>query len=108
MAAGFAAPFKRLRSLSFGAEAAENLTVVLAADLGADEAAQRAQALLGGMLAPMAKSALAQALGRQPAEVDDRLVVTARGPAIDVTLRLTPDDVAAYHRKQAEKPIAEE
>jgi hypothetical protein len=56
----------------------------------------------------MAKSALAQALGRQPAEVDDRLVVTARGPAIDVTLRLTPDDVAAYHRKQAEKPIAEE
>jgi len=101
MAAGFAAPFKKIKSLSFGVEAAERLTVVLAADLGAEDAAQQAQGLLGGMLAPMARSALANALGKQAAEVEDRLAVTARGTAIDVTLRLTAEDVSAIRAKQA-------
>jgi hypothetical protein len=108
MAAGFAAPFRDLRSLSFGVEAAQSLTVALAGDLGADEAAQQAKAMLGGMLAPMAKAALAEALGRPPAEIDDRLAVTADASTLDITLRLSAEDVAAYRAKQAEKAAAEE
>lgn len=101
MFAGFAKPFEDLQSLSLSVRADAKLTVVLAGDLGAEEAAQQASAILGGLLGPMAKSALASALGRKAAEVDDRLRVAAEGPVLDITLSLTSEDVAAL-RKGAE------
>lgn len=106
--AGFAAPFEDLQSLSLSVHADQDLTVVLAGDLGADEPAQQASAILGGLLGPMAKSALASALHREAAEVDDRLRVAAEGSALAITLRLTAEDLAALRAKPAETAAAPE
>jgi len=106
MAMGFAQPFRNLRSIAFGLEAAESLTAVLATDLGDESAAQQARSVLGGLVGPMARSALARALERKPAEVEEKLQVSSKATALNVTLHLDADDVAALRRRRQEAAAA--
>ena len=96
--AGMLDPFKGMKSLGMGVECGAELKVGIGADLGAAEAAQQVAAMLNGMVVPMAKSGLAQELGKTPAELQDRFSVSSDGSALKISVRLTQEDVAGLRK----------
>lgn len=107
---GFVRPFENLRSIGMGVEAGEDLKVATSYDLGDAAVASQAQAMFGGMLMPMAQAGLAQAAGRTPAEMADRLVISSQDTTLSLVYRMTADDAVAFEeirKRKAEEEAAE-
>jgi len=109
---GFVKPFENLRSIGVGVEAATDLVVATTWDLGDAAVAGQAQAMFGGLVVPMAQAGLAQAAGRSPGEMSDRLVISSQGSALRLVYRMTAEDAAGFEatrqKEAAEKAAAEE
>jgi hypothetical protein len=103
MWAGMVEPFKDLRSLAIGVECGAELKIGIGGDLGSPEGASQVAMMLQTMVLPMAKGAMAKALGKQPQEIEDRLEVKAEGQALKIGVRLTQEDVAAMKKASEEK-----
>jgi hypothetical protein len=108
---GFVEPFANLRSIGIGFDADAELRVATTWDLGDEAVAGQAQAMFGGMLLPMAQAGLAQAAGRSPGEMADRLAITTQGSALRLVYRMTAEDAAGFEavrqKEAAEKAAAE-
>jgi len=101
MYAGFVKPFEELKSLAIGVECGAELEIAIGGDLGTEEGATQVATLLQTMVLPMAKGGMAKALGKEPAEVDDRFEVSATGPTLKIGVRLTQEDLDGLREKEA-------
>jgi hypothetical protein len=101
MYAGFVKPFEELKSLAIGVECGAELEIAIGGDLGTEEGATQIATLLQTMVLPMAKGGMAKALGKEPAEIDDRFEVSATGPMLKIGVRLTQEDLDGLREKKA-------
>jgi hypothetical protein len=93
----FAAPFRSLTSLSLETEFTEILEISLAADLGGEEQARQAAALLQTLLLPLLKARMAERTGASPADLEGKITVGSAGPRLLITVRLEAEDVGALN-----------
>jgi len=105
---GFLTPFKDLRSVGTGLEAADDLAIVTTYDLGNEAVASQTQVMFSTMLVPMAQAGLAEALRRKPVEVADRIQLSSAGSALRVQLRMTLEDLVTFQELRRKKKQAEE
>jgi hypothetical protein len=81
------APLKEMRSLSFGLNLGEGLALTIAGDMGSGGAATGVGMLLG-MLKPQFQAAVAEQIGRSPAEIPDNVFASSVRNGV-VTLLIT-------------------
>jgi hypothetical protein len=93
----FVAPFRGLTSLSLETEFTEILEIRLAADLGGEEQARQAAALLQTLLLPLLKARMAERTGVSPADLEGKIAVASAGPRLLITVKLTAEDVGALN-----------
>jgi hypothetical protein len=95
----FAAPFSGIANLSGGAQFSEGLDVIFSADLGGPEQAQQAAAIFQTLALPLLKARMAKEAGRNPVAMDDRVAVASRGGVVQLSVKLTAEDIAALEFK---------
>ena len=91
----FAAPFRGITNLSGGAQFSEGLDVILSANLGGPEPARQAAAIFQTLALPLLKAKMAKGAGQSPVDMGDRVAVASKGGVVQLSVKLTAEDIAA-------------
>ncbi len=90
---GVITPFRDLKSLALGSRLDEGIDVEISADLGGEEQAVQASAVLQTIVVPMLKARIARETGRRISDLDGKVALTSRGTVLNLSLRLEADDL---------------